>query len=132
MRLLICGDRNWNDLSIIYTAICKILSIQWANGDYGITIIEGEAKGADLMGKEVANNLGLVCLAYTAHWDQWGRAAGPIRNRVMLKEGKPDLVLAFHDNISASKGTKDMITIARRKRVPVWLINSKNEWEAWV
>jgi len=131
MRLLICGDRNWDSLSIIYTAVCNILAIQWSNGNYEFTIIEGDAKGADRMGALVADKLGITCLPFPAHWNQWGIAAGPIRNRVMLSKG-PDLVLAFHDNISSSKGTKDMITLARRKGVPVWLINSKNEWLIWL
>ena len=132
MRLLICGDRNWDSLSVIYTAVCNILSIQWATGSEITWIIEGEAKGADLMGRQVAANLGIPIKSYPANWNNWGKSAGPIRNRVMLKEGNPDLILAFHDNISSSKGTKDMITIARRKGVPVWLINSKNEWVAWL
>ena len=43
-----------------------------------------------------------------------GGAAGAIRNGQMLTEGKPDLVVAFHGNISISKGTKNMVEQATK------------------
>lgn len=39
----------------------------------------------------------------------------------MLKLGA-DLVLAFHDDLESSSGTKDMLTIARKAGVPVEVI----------
>jgi hypothetical protein len=35
----------------------------------------------------------------------------------MLDEGKPDLVIAFHDDLSRSKGTVDMLAKAERAGV---------------
>jgi hypothetical protein len=37
----------------------------------------------------------------------------------MLNEGQPDEVHAFHNNIAASHGTKDMVRQAREAGVPV-------------
>jgi len=37
----------------------------------------------------------------------------------MLDEGKPTYVLAFHDNLAESKGTKDMVTRAKKAGIPV-------------
>jgi hypothetical protein len=37
----------------------------------------------------------------------------------MLDEGRPDRVLAFHVDISRSRGTADMIRRARLQGVPV-------------
>lgn len=37
--------------------------------------------------------------------------------------GQPDLVLAFHDNLSESKGTRDMVQRAKRAGVPVYLVS---------
>jgi hypothetical protein len=45
-------------------------------------------------------------IAMPADWANHGKAAGPIRNRKML-DLKPDLVLAFHADLTNSKGTKD-------------------------
>jgi hypothetical protein len=36
----------------------------------------------------------------------------------MLDQGRPDIVLAFHANISQSKGTKDMVERAKKAGIP--------------
>lgn len=113
MKVLVCGDRNWADRELIREAL-KLLSGQ-------DTIIEGGARGADTMAKGVAEELGLNVEVFKAEWKKYGRAAGPIRNRQMLDE-KPDRVLAFHDNLEESKGTKDTVTEARRRGIPVSVI----------
>jgi len=41
----------------------------------------------------------------------------------MLTEGRPDMVLAFHDSITSSKGTANMIRIAKLAGVPVKLVS---------
>jgi hypothetical protein len=40
----------------------------------------------------------------------------------MLDTEQPDLVIAFHKNLAASKGTADMVKYARKKGVPVRLV----------
>jgi len=117
-RILITGDRNWNDLSTLTNVLDKHL-----NRKVDI-IIHGDANGADRMGAEMAQKLGVPkdrILAYPADWNQYHKAAGPIRNRQMLTEGKPTLVLAFHNNITESKGTKDMVKISLKAGLPVYL-----------
>jgi UDP-N-acetylmuramoylalanine-D-glutamate ligase len=52
---------------------------------------------------------------YEADWDTHGKAAGPIRNKRMLDEGKPDLVVAF----PGGRGTANMISQARKAGVEV-------------
>ena len=60
-----------------------------------------------------------------ANWVKYGRAAGPIRNRRMLELVPPDLVVAFHDDLESSRGTKDMVIAARQAEIPVRLITQK-------
>ena len=72
-------------------------------------IIEGEAPGADTIAREEADKIGLVVEKYRAKWNLYGRGAGIIRNTEMRKVGKPDKVVAFHNDIGSSKGTKNMI-----------------------
>lgn len=53
---------------------------------------------------------------YPADWEKHGKAAGPIRNALMLEEGKPDLVLAFKDGFDwqfKRGGTEHMVRIAK-------------------
>lgn len=91
-------------------------------------IVHGDAAGADKMCGYVAEKLGYPVHKIPANWSKFGRAAGPIRNREMLKQ-HPDigLVLAFHDDIEHSKGTKDMITRARAAGIPVNVIDQMEE-----
>ena len=74
------------------------------------------------MAGQVAKKLGIPVLGFPAQWDTYGRGAGFARNVQMLREGKPDYVLAFHDRIETSKGTGHMVDIARRAgiEVEVW------------
>jgi len=111
MKILVCGDRHWSDINSIKRELQKY------SGD--VTIIHGAAKGVDSLAGLVASELGFKLEVYPAKWDQLGRAAGPVRNMQMLEEGKPDLVLAFHPDLLKSKGTIDMIRIARKAGVKV-------------
>jgi len=112
MRILICGDRNWFKISYVR----EILS--WFDPK-SYTIIHGAARGADSMAGEVAEKLGYNLLVFPADWEKHHRAAGPIRNRQMLEEGKPDIVFALHSNLAESKGTKDMVKISCKVGLPV-------------
>lgn len=87
----------------------------------GSVIIHGGCKGADMMADYIAKKLGFEVERFDAKWEEYGKAAGPIRNKQMLEEGKPDLVLAFHEAIHTSKGTHDMIRQAVKAGLPVML-----------
>lgn len=81
-------------------------------------IIEGECRGADRIAREEAEKLGMEVIPFEAKWERYGRGAGHIRNQKMLDEGKPDKVVAFHNDITSSKGTKDMIRRAKEADIP--------------
>lgn len=149
MRVLVTGDRDWDDWQAVY----NVLNGYYADASCGwltvtaspFIVIEGGAHGADraahdwvffcpLHGEVVdlatydpmtyqdkPSGMPVAHIRYDADWNQYGKAAGPIRNRVMLKEGKPDLVHAFHDDLANSKGTKDMVTITKDAGVKVYL-----------
>lgn len=83
------------------------------------TLIEGEARGADLIAKRAGEALGMQILPFPANWDKYGKRAGYIRNQQMLDEGHPDLVVAFYSRPVKSKGTQMMVNLARTASVPV-------------
>jgi len=62
-------------------------------------------------------------MSFPADWKSYGKGAGPIRNQLMLDEGKPDLVLAFHNDISSSRGTADMIRRAKKHGISYEIIS---------
>lgn len=110
MRILICGGRDYDDTEKMYAfldEINKSLQID--------TIIEGDARGADRIAGYWARKNKIDNLKFPADWDTHGKAAGFIRNKQMLEEGNPDLVIAF----PGGNGTKNMIKIAREAGVKV-------------
>ena len=109
MKILVCGDRNWNNAE----AMARELMYLSTRGD--ITIIHGDCRGADKMAGEMAMIMGFNVIAVPAEWEKYGRRAGVVRNRKMFDEHRPDLVLAFHEHIEDSKGTKDMMAYAKKK-----------------
>ncbi len=113
MKVLICGDRRWEDEGTIYRRITKL--------PLDTLIITGGARGADIIARIAAQNLGYPTKTIIAKWWKYGDAAGPIRNREML-DLKPDLVIAFHGDLKNSKGTKDCVNSARRRSIPVEVI----------
>ncbi len=120
-KALICGDRNWTDRDSIRLWIAKLQDMGYN------TIIEGESRGADTIASEEAKLAGMNVLRFPAKWSEYGKAAGPVRNRQMLSEGKPNLVVAFHNNIENSKGTKNMCEQAKAKGIEVILVTSKEK-----
>ena len=117
MRILVCGSRNWQHKDII--RFCLQYFTFNANIEY---VIEGEALGADSLSREAAKDLDIPVLKFPAEWEKYGKAAGPIRNKQMLEEGKPDYILAFHNDIQKSKGTVNMIKQAEKSGIPGKLI----------
>lgn len=113
MKVLICGDRNWSDEDMIRRDIEELYQ---EHGDE-LHIINGGAKGADHIAKNLALNMGIRVSTFPAEWKRYGRAAGPIRNQEMLDE-KPEQVRAYHDFIQNSRGTKDMVERAKKANVP--------------
>lgn len=118
MRLLVCGDRNWTDVDLIKHVLEDVLEqalIMPTDEDQEIfrpVLIEGEARGVDSIAATIARAYGVPVIPFPADWTKYGKAAGPIRNKQMLDEGKPSIVFAFHDDLEHSRGTKDMITQA--------------------
>lgn len=111
MRLLICGDRNWLNEDFIEKCILFYK-------DKIEVLIEGEARGADKLSRKAAEKHQIPVLPFPAEWDKFHKAAGPIRNSQMMKEGKPTHVWGYHNYISESSGTLDMLSKAVKAGLP--------------
>src|SRR5437016_3342736 len=119
MVILITGDRTYKNRRKVWKEIYKRRKkVKF--------VIEGGAKGADMLAYECAMLLGIQPITVDANWDKFKKAAGPIRNHKMLellmsfKDKK--LVLAFHPNLEKSKGTKDMVSRAKKAGLLVKVI----------
>lgn len=81
----------------------------------GSIVLQGGARGADVMAASLTADYGLFSL--TMPYARFlGKGGGPARNRKMLailiglrEAGWSARVLAFHDDLGESKGTVDML-----------------------
>ena len=101
-RILVYGDRDWNAYGPVLRALEEIPH------DCIELVIDGVARGADTLGNTAALELDLPCRRFPANWERYGKAAGPVRNQQMLTEGRPNLGLCFHRDLSLSSGSADM------------------------
>jgi hypothetical protein len=106
MRVLVCGGRDFDDYALVEQELGK-LNIS--------CLIHGAARGADSLGAKYAALHGIPVQAFPADWKRYGRGAGPIRNAQMLREGKPDVVVAF----LGGRGTAHIVALAHHNHVRV-------------
>jgi hypothetical protein len=108
-RYLICGGRDFDDWAMLDRALSALILHPKA-----AVIIHGAAHGADTLaaawGKE---RKAAEVIPVPADWKAHGNAAGPIRNRRMLDEFRPDVVIAF----PGGRGTADMVKQARARQL---------------
>jgi hypothetical protein len=77
-------------------------------------LVQGLARGADTLAQQWAEARGVQCIGFRANWDEFGKAAGSIRNQQMLDYGLDGLV-AF----PGGAGTADMVRRTRAAGVTV-------------
>lgn len=104
-RVLVCGGRNFTDRTAVFQTLDLI------DSQTPITlIIEGGASGADQLAAAWARCRNRDSICFRADWKKHGISAGPIRNKLMLDDGKPDMVVAF----PGGRGTENMVMQATR------------------
>lgn len=124
-KMLVCGGRDFTDKLLLFSRLDEVcLARNWIIADdpeapesnwlASVTLIHGGAKGADLLADAWAVNNWCSIIQMKADWKTHGKAAGPLRNHLMLKE-KPDLVIAF----PGGKGTAHMVKIAKQEGIEV-------------
>lgn len=135
MRVLVCGGRDFGNISrhnppteselkeyrFILSTLTKELcppvtdDMETWLPPKDLYIIAGGAWGVDSAAIDWAVVNWVQFKEYPADWDTYGKAAGAIRNKQMLTEGKPDLVLAF----PGGRGTANMVGQAKKANIPV-------------
>jgi hypothetical protein len=114
VRILVTGSRTWTDTWVIRDALYESYLVS-PPGDV-ITVVHGDCpRGADFIADEVARELEWITERHPADWEQWGKAAGFMRNIEMVKAGA-DICLAFiRDN---SRGATHCADAAERSGIP--------------
>ena len=110
-KVIVAGTRSFNDYEFLKKQLDYYFSC------INPTVVCGEARGADTLGKRYANENKIPVLSFPADWSK-GRNAGYVRNEKMAKEA--DCLIAFWDG--KSHGTKHMIETMRKLNKPVRVI----------
>jgi len=116
-KVLVCGGRDWSRDR--YQFLHHVLNKKVPKGSI---LIVGEATGVDTQAAIWAHRACMDVSLFIANWDEFGKRAGPLRNKDMLDKGKPDMVIAF----PGGKGTKNMIIQATRACVPVLRVTEED------
>lgn len=116
MKVIIAGSREFpRDVFENAVANCGMLT-------EATEIVSGTARGPDTWGEAVANKLGIPVKRFPADWDGLGKRAGYVRNAEMADYA--DALLVFWDG--ASRGTKHMIDLARKRNLAIIEVRSDN------
>ena len=108
MRTIIAGSRSIND----YEALCKAVQ---ESGFEISCVLSGAAAGVDALGERFALEHNIPIERFPADWKRFGRAAGPVRNRILAQHAKA-LIALMHPN---STGTRNMIQTAHQAGLKV-------------
>lgn len=116
-RILITGSRDWTETNIIHLAVSEWVRDNVPKNEVSILVHGDASRGADRMGRDLARGMWwLQEEAHPADWEVSGRAAGFIRNQLMVDLGA-DVCLAFIRN--GSKGATHTAGQAEKAGIPV-------------
>lgn len=116
-RVIVAGSRD----GVRYADVCAAIE---QSGFNVAAVVSGGCRGTDRLGEDWANNHDIPVFVYPADWSTHGHAAGPIRNATMANNA--DALVAIWDG--QSRGTKNMIDVAKRKGLSVFVsVVSRNE-----
>lgn len=111
MRTIIAGSRRLCSAGLVAEAVRR-------SGFVPSVVLCGCAPGLDQAGRAWAESRGIPVEFFPARWTEFGRSAGPRRNRLMVEEA--DALVAVWDGLSF--GTADCIAAARRAGLRVFVL----------
>lgn len=117
MKVIIAGSR---DIGNPLHSVNPLHVVALAVKESGFTVTEvvsGTARGIDQAGESWAIENGIPLKQFPADWFTHGKAAGYKRNLQMAEYA--DALIAVWDG--ESRGTKHMIEIARKHRLPTYI-----------
>ena len=118
MRTIIAGSRTITDPKVLEEAV--------AASGFAITeVVCGGSAGVDMLGRDWAVLRGIPVKMFPADWEQYGKAAGPIRNAQMADYAEQ--AICIFDVQAENKGTTNMSKTAMNngKRVYSHMTNFK-------
>jgi hypothetical protein len=81
--LIIAGSREVESQAFVDGAVSIALA-EWG-GPMVVEVVSGGAPGVDALGEAWARERGIPVKPFSANWDKFHHAAGPMRNRLMAQ-----------------------------------------------
>jgi hypothetical protein len=107
--IVVSGTRHGSsDISKVHNTLKEISSSYES-----IHLVHGGCRGIDIQCARFGEKMGWKVTQVDAEWDKYGSRAGPIRNKKMLVEYKPDVVVCFPHSTRESRGTYSTIRLAK-------------------
>jgi hypothetical protein len=100
--VIVTGGRDYSDANMVEDVLDLF--------DIGL-LIQGGASGADRLAEMYADAHSIESVTIEADWDKHGRAAGPIRNKEMLKRYPNAIVIAFPGGAGTQNCIKTAISL---------------------
>jgi hypothetical protein len=119
MKIIIAGGRNYQFTD---SDIDKLNNIK----NLITEIVSGGAKGADYEGERWAKLNNIPVKFFKADWSQYGRAAGPIRNKQMAEYA--DAIILF----PGGSGTDNMYANAVKANLKIYDYRDKKNFKEWL
>lgn len=89
-RILVRGGPKYQNADRVFLALDRAVK------GLGMTVlIHSDAKGAESIAAGWAGLVGVEAVLFRGETSTYGKTAAPMLNSKMLKEGKPDYVIAF-------------------------------------
>jgi len=99
--IIVTGGRDYDDFNMVQDVLDLFKPT---------LIVQGGANGADTLARHYADSEKVKCITYEADWTKHGKAAGPIRNRLMLMEYPNAVVIAFPGGAGTANCVKQAIS----------------------
>ncbi len=114
MKVIIAGSRTIGGGSM--DAACRAIDMAIEMSGFKITeVVSGTSGAADMAGERWATKHGIIIMQFVPDWNEYGKAAGPMRNQHMANYA--DALIAVWDGVS--RGTRDMIRRAKKAGLKV-------------
>lgn len=115
MRVIIAGSRHMpTDKAHLIDAAIHL-------SGFDVTeVVCGMARGADTLGRLWAEQRGIPVDKYPAQWSEYGRAAGPIRNRTMAEVADALIVFIW----DGSRGSQNMLDQMESRKKPTFIVRN--------
>jgi len=122
MKVGIVGSRHFHNYKKFKKYLKKILKENKIKITKISKIVSGGCRGVDSLAEKYANKKNILVKIYNPNWKKYGKIAGLIRNKKIVK--KSDIIIAFPT--TDSRGTYHTINLAKQAKKKVYIKTIKN------